>query len=109
MLLTRCLGNLPLANVDGGSDYDAGEHRDQGVDAEYVNPSSAKVADARLRDSQLFGGLLLGEARSLDVFGENNHQSRSNPKILRFLRPETQITKTFLEGRRVMIPALSFP
>src|SRR5436190_24128300 len=71
--LPTYLSDLLLANMYRRPDTDAGQHRDQRVDAEYVDLSSAKIANSGLSHAEVFGCLLLCETGALDVFREDDH------------------------------------
>jgi hypothetical protein len=82
------------------------EHLNQGVNAESIDLATSKIADSRLRDAQELRSGGLRQTSCFNQFRQLDHQIRANPKVLRFLRAETQVTEDV--ARRLANPNCHF-
>lgn len=69
----------------------AGQHVDQGIGAEQVNPAAEQIADPRLGDAQDLGRLCLSQAAGPDDLLDMKHQGGADAEVLGPLRGEAQV------------------
>ena len=89
-------------NLDGQANCSAesGQHVDERVRTEKVDPSTEEIADARLSHTEYLGRGSLLETARLDEFLYLYHEIRANQQMFGLFAAKPQVTEYIPSGRR---------